>query len=94
LSGFSGEQIKRDVKTNFEMLERLTEREKSIKCEFDGEDGKVYSSFFSIPKIERFLVGWADMWLMEFRSFLSSFMLLMMYAPDHHPKMGQGSKRL
>lgn len=48
---FQGERIGRSVEADPEMLEGLSEREKNRKYEFNREDGKFYSSFFSVPKL-------------------------------------------
>lgn len=48
---FQGERIMRSVEADPEMLEGLSEREKNKKYEFNKEDGKFYSSFFSVPKL-------------------------------------------
>lgn len=45
---FQGE---RSVEADPEMLEGLSEREKNKKYEFNKEDGKFYSSFFSVLKL-------------------------------------------
>lgn len=47
---FQGDHIQRDVEVHPEILEKLTEREKRKRYEC-GEDGKFYSSFFSVPKL-------------------------------------------
>lgn len=51
ISFFQGAQIRRSVEASPEMLEGLSEREKRQKFEFKREDGKYYSSFFSVPKL-------------------------------------------
>lgn len=48
---FQGAQLQRSVEVGPEMLEGLSEREKRQKYEFKKEDGKFYSSFFSVPKL-------------------------------------------
>lgn len=48
---FQGERIERSVEADPEMLEGLSEKEKKRKYEFNKEDGKYYSSFFSVPKL-------------------------------------------
>ncbi|MCM1304215.1 MAG: hypothetical protein NC306_08890 [Butyrivibrio sp.] len=48
---FQGAQIKRNVEAAPEMLEGLSEKEKNKKYRFSREDGKFYSSFFSVPKL-------------------------------------------
>lgn len=48
---FQGAQMKRSVEASPEMLEGLSEKEKRQKFEFNREDGKFYSSFFSVPKL-------------------------------------------
>ncbi len=47
---FQGDHIQRDVEVHPEILEKLTEREKRKRYEC-REDGKFYSSFFSVPKL-------------------------------------------
>ena len=47
---FQGDHIQRDVEVHPEILEKLTEREKRKRYEYK-EDGKFYSSFFSVPKL-------------------------------------------
>lgn len=47
---FQGDHIQRNVEVHPEILEKLTEREKRKRYEC-REDGKFYSSFFSVPKL-------------------------------------------
>lgn len=48
---FQGAQVRRRMEVSPEMLEGLSEKEKNQKYEFNREDGKIYSAFFSVPKL-------------------------------------------
>lgn len=51
LGFFQGAQIKRTVEADPKMLEGLSEYEKKQRYTLNREDGKFYSSFFSVPKL-------------------------------------------
>lgn len=48
---FQGAEVKRSMEAAPQLLEGLSEKERHKKYKFNEEDGKFYSSFFSVPKL-------------------------------------------